>query len=799
MNFRLFLLVSASILANLPLAGSAQAAPCRPRPDRFAVRGHVTDTERTGIAYCTVGLHDASDSTLIAGTITDSAGFYRFDAVAAGEYLLRFTHLAYEDFDLRLSVPEAAGKKHDAILTSRSTEIDAVEVIYKHIERKAGNYTMSMIGNPLAKDRTLTEALKLMPGIRIQDDIYTVNGRMASEIYIDDRLADPKELQGLTAEMIREIEVLPYGESRQDMSARGAILRIRLRRLANGGYFGSANVGAGVRGDGFGMTNVSVPFGIRIGKFNLYNQVFYNFLKQKTHEIRESDYLDGIPYRIVSDERGQDRYHNITDQLSLVYEVSPRHTIGLSGSFGFVSSTPEARSGGTRYDAASAEVPDGGSSYTSVGDVTNLFMQVSGSYRYRLDDAGSFVRVQADYLHSRIEKDYLYRDSMALQSASVTQQTFRPVADQLKAEAIVQKHISPKFELNGGAIYYLFSTEQNQSVHTDGRFDAEQSSLFRHRDEGAALYADLSFNTGRFSATAGARAQWDDVRYFTRGDRWRQTDYWRLAPRVSMTYTWGENGTSSANLSYSRKDDQIPYGQLSPLAVRQSEYRYAVGNPDLGPAKGYDLGASIVLREKWNLYYNFYSTSDGVQDLNFQDPDDPRLIYTRPENCGERRTHELGLNFTASLRPWLYVNWDVIGTRSRYGYYGQYDETWGMTMYLTNSVQFADGCGMNVDFYFRTPHHAIEYRHNTVYSLSVSLYKYLFGKRLYVGLECQNLLVNTNIVEQWNREGTFRTLYRNVSDNRFFGLTIRYTFNNFRGNKGLSTTSGLQSFRNEYE
>lgn len=266
-----------------------------------------------------------------------------------------------------------------------------------------------------------------------------------------------------------------------------------------------------------------------------------------------------------------------------------------------------------------------------------------------------------------------------------------------------------------------------------------------------------------------------------------------------MTYTWGENGTSSANLSYSRKDDQIPYGQLSPLAVRQSEYRYAVGNPDLGPAKGYDLGASIVLREKWNLYYNFYSTSDGVQDLNFQDPDDPRLIYTRPENCGERRTHELGLNFTASLRPWLYVNWDVIGTRSRYGYYGQYDETWGMTMYLTNSVQFADGCGMNVDFYFRTPHHAIEYRHNTVYSLSVSLYKYLFGKRLYVGLECQNLLVNTNIVEQWNREGTFRTLYRNVSDNRFFGLTIRYTFNNFRGNKGLSTTSGLQSFRNEYE
>lgn len=783
-----WLAVVALLLSVIPLQAE--------EPVRVAIFGKVADSLGRGIPYCTVSLLAAADSTVMGGVVTDPAGKYRLPGISAGTYLLNFAHVSCEERTERISVG-SSDVECNVLLRTEVNRIDAVEVVAHYVERDAGNYVVTMTGNPLAKDKFLPETLELLPGMRLWNDSYTFNGRTVSTIYIDDRPASVAELRGLPSEMVRDVKIEPYGNSSEGMAGSGAVLRVRLKKMANGGYFGSVESATVTRDEYFNGTRFSVPFYMRVGNFCFSNQVDYDYTDEQHFYYKQTDSQnDGLPYNLRGDEHQRTRGHYVVERLNMTYELTPKHMVGVYGSFQYSTSRPSISSYSDRFEGEEGTDPVSRSGYRSFGELASLSGQVAAMYVYKLDEAGSEVRTTIDYLHYNLNRDYQYRDSIELLPASVLRETTRPFTDQLRAQTQLRKKFGEKWRLESGLNYYLFGSEQQRDVWSDGRYDDELSSLFSYTGQGVAAYGDVGFAVKQLSVAVGARLQWDQVRHTTRGDdRWLQADYWRLAPRASATYVWNQEKGSSVSLFYDRRSGEIPYGALSPLRVRQDEYRYTMGNPDLQPDKGYGLGASVTLRNRWTLSYDYWSYRDLVMNVLRVDPNDSRYSYSMPENCGFDWGHGVSASFTSQLTPWWYANWMVYGSYSRSGYQGgESIGQWSCSLWLTNAIRFTDDFGMTVRFHWQPPSYAVDSWGTANYLLDVSIYKQFFKKQLYVCLEGFNLLGCRYALRTWNADRSYRYYETKARPERTVRLTLRFMFNNYRGQRGVMQTETLQDF-----
>src|SRR3989344_9196298 len=59
------------------------------------IKGSVTDSLKTPIAYCPIALMNASDSIQVKGNISDSSGYFIFENIKPGTYFIQFSAVGY--------------------------------------------------------------------------------------------------------------------------------------------------------------------------------------------------------------------------------------------------------------------------------------------------------------------------------------------------------------------------------------------------------------------------------------------------------------------------------------------------------------------------------------------------------------------------------------------------------------------------------------------------------------------------------------------------------------------------------
>lgn len=763
-------------------------------PERL-VHGRISDSSGSSVEYCTVSLRRLSDSTIVAGAVSDSTGIYRLSAAIRDECFLEFTHLGYETLRLELPVSRNDNAEiiRDAVLAARRNPIDEVSVIGRFIERKAGAYIVTLSGNPLAKDRFLTEALVLLPGIRREaDNTFKINGRNIRTIYIDNRKASISELQALPAESVSSVEIQPNATSDQDVSSRGAVLKVTSRPLADGGYRGSIQTWAGMLGDRFSNTGFVSPISMRYGKFNFYNYLGYSYFDESHEYIKSSEYED-IEEIIHTDERQRIHHYTFSELFNIVYEAASRHRIGFIGRFSYASSLPKIFAQNYYYETKREQSPGYGY-YESKGSLDSYVWQTAASYRYEMDDNGSELTVDLDYAAGSADKNYRYAAQPSGEPEAITAERMKPRSKLFEGKADLTKVFNDLITLDVGAEYYNRRLERTVRESGNGL-----TNRFQYDGQGIAVHSEGGFSWERLDLVAGLRLQWDRVDHLTSGDTgWRRKEYWRLCPNLSATFTIEKEKGTTFDVSYSRDDGYIPYDMLSPQKVRENEFRYNVGNPSLTPAKGSEIGATLTFRNKWLLAYNCSLGSHLIQTLTRIDPDDPRQTYTIPVNCASMTGHSLDLSFASGLTKWLRVNWSLSGAMTRHEYLDRIVRSKYLMLYLMNSIQFSEGFGMTLQFNAQSSNENIEYWHNATYALHASIYKYLFRKKLQVALNCINIAAKDNVVRSWNASETFSDYRRHLSHPAVTFSAV-FLFNNYNGNRNAIRTDTIQDLENEYK
>lgn len=205
--------------------------------------GRVIDEKGAPVEFATVILLQAEKQ--VAGMTTDADGCFSLK-VAAGDYTLRIQYVGYQTLSRDLQLEEGA-ELGDFVLCASATEIEDVVVQAQIVRREADRFVVDVANSPVAVGKDGAEMLKTAPGVWIDNDKISINGKSGSKVYVNERELKMESeqlltyLRSLRAEDIQKIEVIPVSGADYDADSSAGIIKITLKRKRDDGMEGSVS------------------------------------------------------------------------------------------------------------------------------------------------------------------------------------------------------------------------------------------------------------------------------------------------------------------------------------------------------------------------------------------------------------------------------------------------------------------------------------------------------------------------------------------------------------------------------
>ena len=235
------------------------------------IKGTVNDiASKKALAYATISLVKASDSTLVTFTRADSAGNFQLTSIQRGAYRLSASYVGYHPSWMNVFV-----KTNDetvnvgAIILYDIKTLQDVTVTARRPPVTVNNDTLEFNAenfktqpNAMAEDM-----LKKMPGVTLDPDgTVRVNGQKINKVMVNGKdffAGDPKmATKNLPADAIDKVQV--YDKKSDQAEFTGVddgnsekAINIKLKRDRNNAMFGKATAGAGTNGRYDGQFNIN--------------------------------------------------------------------------------------------------------------------------------------------------------------------------------------------------------------------------------------------------------------------------------------------------------------------------------------------------------------------------------------------------------------------------------------------------------------------------------------------------------------------------------------------------------------
>lgn len=224
------------------------------------ITGNIEDRD-TGdpIPQVTVQLL-RTDSTFAAGTLTDEAGAFSFQAPANGDFIIRFSSVGYTILYKNISVKDSANVAlgrmvmgADAIML-RNTTVTAQAVPVTVVEDTI-IYNAAAYRTP--EGSVVEELVKKLPGAEVSDDgTITINGKTVRKVKVDGKefmTGDTKvAMKNLPTSIVEKVKT--YDEKSDlsritgiDDGEETTVLDFGLKEGMHKGTFGNVDVGLGTK------------------------------------------------------------------------------------------------------------------------------------------------------------------------------------------------------------------------------------------------------------------------------------------------------------------------------------------------------------------------------------------------------------------------------------------------------------------------------------------------------------------------------------------------------------------------
>ena len=290
------------------------------------IRGWITDEQRLPIEYANVIALSVRDSSLVTGAVTDNAGKFLLTLPAnSNQVFLRVSGIGYEQRNVFLPlIADTLQLKAE----SETKTMEGVTVTAQRPKMAIRNDALvtTIIGSSLAKAGSGNDVLKRIPLLSGKEGSYSVIGRGAAVIYINNRkITDATEIERLNSSDIKDIEVITNPGARYDATV-SAVIRIHTVRKVGDGF------GFDVRTSAYYWenwdTNNQLNMYYRRNGLELTAGSAYNIdnslnKQTTTNKVQTANLWTN---KWTSDSRFRNTNNNYT--LSAAYEFNANHSVG---------------------------------------------------------------------------------------------------------------------------------------------------------------------------------------------------------------------------------------------------------------------------------------------------------------------------------------------------------------------------------------------------------------------------------------------------------------------------------------
>ncbi|WP_315314174.1 outer membrane beta-barrel family protein [Prevotella pallens] len=601
------------------------------------IRGWITDEQRLPIEYANVIALSVRDSSLVTGAVTDNAGKFLLTLPAnSNQVFLRVSGIGYEQRNVFLPlIADTLQLKAE----SETKTMEGVTVTAQRPKMAIRNDALvtTIIGSSLAKAGSGNDVLKRIPLLSGKEGSYSVIGRGAAVIYINNRkITDATEIERLNSSDIKDVEVVTNPGARYDATV-SAVIRIHTVRKVGDGFGFDVRTSAYYweNWDTYNQLNMYYRRnGLELTAGSAYN-IDNSLNKQTTtNKVQTANLWTN---KWTSDSRFRNTNNNYT--LSAAYEFNANHSVGA------------------RFFTNLLVGANNGSSIFSTDVLKNNVLfdhiesQISGNSTaipnkslsaYYVGKVGKIdIDFNTDYYYGR-ETEYRITTEQSANYANRTVTSAGIHTNKFFATKLVLSH--PLF---GGSLSVgnenTFTNHGQNYVNQENVVPSTASTI---KERNNAFFFEYSRPTPIGQLMAGLRYEHVNSDYYDEGV---------YSPAHSRTYSqWFPSLTFATRikevglqLSYSAKTSRPSYNQLGTNVAYMNRFTRQSGNPTLKP----ETLHNITLVSSWNWFTfvaNYTQTHNKIMYWNEQESTDENITNLRYRNF--KRFPALTLSLTAAPR-----------------------------------------------------------------------------------------------------------------------------------------------------
>lgn len=612
-----------------------------------SIVGQVKDEKGEAISYANIAILSVIDSSLVTGDVTDEAGRFQINSPKTGNYILKSSAIGFGDIIVPFEVTGSDFKKDFGVIILKEDiqQLNEVKIssLRPTIVNEVDKMVVSVEGTALAAGSSAFDILSKAPGVWIdQDGNVQLNGKAGVHIMIDGRptYLSAKELQnmleGMSADNIKNIEIISNPSSRFDAEGTSGVINITLKKNQLTGFNGSVYAGYEFRAmHGYsGGTNVN----FKKGKWSSYAHL--DMAKRpwrRTSEMKRA-FNDGTA-STTFDQEGQEDVIRYTPSVRLGtdFDINSKNSIG-------VMMRLSALDGSQTFKTTSLLRNGDPNSNMRIDAVNNTnYLPQTGTFNLHFtrkpDSLGTVISADLNYvrLNNDGDADYFNKTYRLENNALVSQELLtsdnpthydiyaakidleRPIKNIGKLEAgLKASYIESDNKLN------FYKVENGNKIR-----DTNRSNHFIYKENIYAGYANFSAKLNdSWSLQAGLRAEHTSSEgHSVTLDTITARDYFDLFPSVFVQQKVSNNYQIGYN--YSRRINRPNYESLNPFIYYLDPYTWAQGNPLLKPQYTNSFEIRQTWKNSYNLILDYAISKDYMAEVPEQNNEDKTTVFSQ--------------------------------------------------------------------------------------------------------------------------------------------------------------------------
>ncbi len=729
------------------------------------------------------------DGNIVNGGITDEDGNFSITA-KKGNYKLIISFIGYVDMNQDIELFDTINLG-TITLTDSTTSLDEVVIktTKKVIERKPDRLIFNVENSIAASGGDAMDALRVAPGIALQNNAITMIGRGESRVMIDGRLLQLSGeelvdfLASIAADDIKKIEIITNPPAQYEAAGNGGLINIVYKRGALNSW----------------KNNTSLAYNQNKYQFTtLRNNFFYNKNRLRfslstngtlgnRREDEEIDvlYPDG---QWLSDANVKARRDNISGRLSIDYDITEKTTIGAQY-LGNYSAPDYDILANTQIFNATNQIDSTliNNSFSGRSINSHLYNVHMTTKLDTLDRKISFDLDYFDYDNKLKQNDLVNSFSpngdfigINLQSQNLGNQRIDNVSFKVDVE-----HPFSNININyGGKISFIKTINDLQNLTIQSAaplFNPNSSNEFEYTEKIQAAYINGSKKIGdHWEFQAGLRLENTDTEGFSKTLNQKNTNqYLKLFPTAYISYQKNDNHTFSFN--YGKRINRPSFRNLNPFRIYINSNAFSEGNPFLQPSftDNFEFNHTYKGKLTTNAFLNIRSDGFGTIFSADEETEVQSIIrenYYTNYNWGIGEIHSFDTLSWWKTQNQIYllgsktvVDDNVVGVPQN-----------GTQLYFAtnNTFSLSKNTKLQANFWYRSPSKFVLFDISESYSFDLAIKHSMFKDKLQLSLALNDIFDKANDGKLTSIVNNVETVYAQNYSTRFARISISYSFGN---------------------